>query len=243
MENSKNNNIGYLYLMLGIIVGALILSYGILNIKGNDNSITVKGYAEFNVKSDFTVWRIVVNARSTVLSEAFASIKSGKARVYKFLEENGIKGDQLGETSLFTETINNYDRNDYSNASIKGYQMNQSIVVNSKDINLVQKLSLQINDLLSEGYDINSTPPEFYISDLSKFKIKMLGEALQDAKQRAKEIANSVGNNIGSLKTARQGIFQITPLNSTEISDWGINDVSSVEKTIKSVVDATFYIK
>jgi len=241
MENKANN--GYLFLTVGIIIASIILAYGLMNIKGNDSVVSVKGYAEINVTSDYTVWRIVVNSRSTVLSEAFASLTKNKQRVYQYLESNGINREQIGETSLFTETINNYDRNDYSTASVKGYQMNQSIVVSSKDIAKIQSLSLQVNDLLSEGIDINSTPPEFYVSDLSKYKVKMLGEALQDARKRADEIANSVGNGIGGLKSARQGIFQITPLNSTEVSDWGINDVSSVEKTIKSVVDASFYIK
>lgn len=243
MENGQSKNSGYLFLMIGIIVGAIILAFGLMKIKGDDSVISVKGYAEINVSSDYTVWRIVVNARSTVLSDAFASLTNSKGRVYQFLEQNGIKREQIGETSLYTETINNYESNNYSNQSIKGYQMNQSVVVESKDIKRIQQLSLQINDLLSEGIDINSTPPEFYVSELNKYKVKMLGEALQDAKKRAEEIAKSVDNNIGGLKSARQGIFQITPLNSTEVSDWGINDVSSVEKTIKSVVDASFYIK
>lgn len=242
MENRPNNG-GYLFLMIGIIVGAIILTYGLMNIKGDDSVISVKGYAELNVSSDYTVWRIVVNSRSPILSDAFASLTKSKNRVYQFLESNGIKREQIGETSLYTETINNYQSDSYSNQTIKGYFMNQSIVVESNDIKMIQQLSLQVNDLLSEGIDINSTPPEFYVSELNKYKVKMLGEALQDAKKRADEIAGSVGNGIGGLKSARQGIFQITPLNSTEVSDWGINDVSSVEKTIKSVVDASFYIK
>jgi len=39
------------------------------------------------------------------------------------------------------------------------------------------------------------------------------------------------------------GVFQITPLYSTEVSDYGINDTSSLEKEITAVVTCTFEIK
>jgi hypothetical protein len=38
------------------------------------------------------------------------------------------------------------------------------------------------------------------------------------------------------------GVFQITPRYSTEVSDYGINDVSSVDKDITAVVRVTFAI-
>ncbi len=243
MENTASKNNGYLFLMIGIIIASVIIAFGLINMKGNEESVSVKGYAEINVTSDFTVWAIVVNARSTNLSEAFNLLTKNKSRIYQFLNSNGITNEQIGETSLSTATINDYENREYSSSSIKGYNMTQSIVVNSKDITKINQLSLKVNDLLSEGIDLNSQPPEYYVSDIGKYKVQMLGKALKDAKLRAEEIAKSVGNNIGGLKSARQGIFQITPVNSTEVSDWGINDVSSINKTIKSVVDASFSIK
>lgn len=41
----------------------------------------------------------------------------------------------------------------------------------------------------------------------------------------------------------RQGVFQITPRNSTEISDYGMNDVSAVDKDITAVVRVTFSLE
>jgi hypothetical protein len=39
------------------------------------------------------------------------------------------------------------------------------------------------------------------------------------------------------------GVFQITPRFSTEISDYGVNDVSSIDKDVTAVVRATFVIR
>ena len=36
------------------------------------------------------------------------------------------------------------------------------------------------------------------------------------------------------------GVFQITPRNSTDVSDYGINDTSSREKDVTAVVTVTF---
>ncbi len=238
MEKQTNNVVGYLILTIGIIVSAIVLSYGFGKITDKSEVITVKGYAEMQIKSDYAIWNIVINSRSYVMAETYSILLQNKARVTDFLSQNGFEKDQVEESS-----INNYTLTDYETNSIRGYSMSQNLIIKSNDLTKIQKLSKDINNLLSEGIDFNSNPPEYYISDLGKYKVQMLGIALKDAQKRAEEIAKSVGNNVGGIKSARQGIFQITPLHSTEISDWGMNDVSSVEKSIKSVVDASFYVK
>jgi hypothetical protein len=45
------------------------------------------------------------------------------------------------------------------------------------------------------------------------------------------------------MRRTSQGVFQITPRDSTEVSDYGINDTSSREKDVTAVVDATFAVK
>jgi len=47
---------------------------------------------------------------------------------------------------------------------------------------------------------------------------------------------------LGALRQARMGVIQITPKNSTMVSDYGFNDTSSIEKEITAVVSATFEI-
>jgi uncharacterized protein len=38
-------------------------------------------------------------------------------------------------------------------------------------------------------------------------------------------------------------VLQITPKNSNQVSDYGMNDVSSIEKEITAVVNASFQIR
>jgi len=46
--------------------------------------------------------------------------------------------------------------------------------------------------LLKEGMNLNSNPPQYYVSNIDKYKLNMLSLALADAKMRANEIAKEL---------------------------------------------------
>ncbi len=71
----------------------------------------------------------------------------------------------------------------------------------------------------------------------------MLAEATKNAKQRAENMVHATGNLIGTMRSARMGVFQITPVTSTDVSDYGENDTSALEKTVMAVVSVTFSIE
>ena len=60
---------------------------------------------------------------------------------------------------------------------------------------------------------------------------------------RAEKIANATDRELGPLRDARMGVLQITPLLSTQVSDYGINDLSTIKKKITAVVNAAFVIR
>jgi hypothetical protein len=50
------------------------------------------------------------------------------------------------------------------------------------------------------------------------------------------------GGKVGGLSSASQGVFQITAVNSTDTSDYGVYDTSTIEKSVKCVVTVEFKI-
>jgi hypothetical protein len=74
-------------------------------------------------------------------------------------------------------------------------------------------------------------------------KIQLLGEATKNARMRAEELASNSGSQVGELKYASQGVFQITPVNSTDVSDYGIYDTFTIDKSINAVVTIEYSIK
>ena len=71
----------------------------------------------------------------------------------------------------------------------------------------------------------------------------MLALAAENAKQRAENMVKATGNKIGFIRSAKMGVFQITPINSTEVSGEGENDTSALEKKVTAVVNAAFSIE
>ena len=65
----------------------------------------------------------------------------------------------------------------------------------------------------------------------------------QDAKQRAKAMLKATGDNVGKIKSVKMGVFQITPVDSTNVSDMGISDTSTIEKKITAVANVVFFVK
>ena len=70
----------------------------------------------------------------------------------------------------------------------------------------------------------------------------MLAKATENAKRRAVSMAASTGNKIGLMRSAKMGIFQITPVNSYKVSWYGNNDTSSYDKKVTAVVNVAFAI-
>ena len=63
------------------------------------------------------------------------------------------------------------------------------------------------------------------------------------------KICITLGKNIKKYRKLRgltqekMGVFQITPVDSTDVSDMGINDTSTIEKKITAVANVVFQIK
>ena len=70
-----------------------------------------------------------------------------------------------------------------------------------------------------------------------------LAAATTDARRRADILVRGLGGSLGGMRSSSLGVFQITPRNSTDVSDYGINDTSTRDKQVTAVVSATFDVK
>lgn len=244
MENQQNNNLFSNILMaIALVVASIIIAGGMSNIRDKGATITVKGYAEKNIKSDIAYWTVWIGSKSAAISLAYDDINRMKEIVIDFLKRQGYPDSALSEGNYESIPIYGLNPQGYQTSDIVGYTVQTSIKVTSRDVYKVQNSSKQIFELLKEGVGLTSNHPQYYVSNIDKYKLDMLSLALADAKLRSNEIAKGTQNKIGQLKYARQGIFQITAPNSGDVADWGIYDTQTIDKTIKLAVDATFYIK
>ncbi|MFA5350914.1 MAG: SIMPL domain-containing protein [Candidatus Omnitrophota bacterium] len=226
------------------IVSSLILSKGFLKVtKFVKEQITVTGSAQKYIRSDYIVWKSSFSIREASLTTAYKRLSEDLEKVKKYLIGKGIGEKEIIVSQITTEKV--YKKNEKGNDTndIQWYKLTQGIEVRSNDVDKISQVSRESTDLINDNVEFESQAPEYFYTKLDELKIEMLGKATQNAKARAENMVKSTGNKIGSIRSARMGVFQITPINSTEVSDWGVNDTTSLEKRVTAVVSAAFAIE
>lgn len=226
------------------IISSVILSQGFLKImKFTREQITVTGSATKEIKSDYIVWRSIFSRREPDLATAYAKLKEDLAKVKAYFAQKGVNEKEVLVLQVSTETV--YKKNEKGNDTndIQGYRLTQGIEIRSNDVDKIDSLSRESTELINQGVEFESGAPEYFYQKLDELKIEMLGIATENAKARAENMVKATGNKIGSIRSAKMGVFQITPITSTDVSDWGMNDTSSLDKKVMSVVTASFSIE
>ncbi|ADI02077.1 MAG TPA: SIMPL domain-containing protein [Syntrophothermus lipocalidus] len=244
MENRNSWHVWVAFILaLGLIVSSSIVTWGLLRVKAAGNTITVTGSAKKEIVSDLAVWTGNFSVRTKDLKTGYNQLKVNEATVKKYLIEQGIPEKDIEFSSINTSTNYVIGPSGQYTSEIESYVLNEEVKVQSKDVQKLKQLALQATDLMNQGLEFQSYPPQYFYTKLPELKVKMLSLATQDAKRRAEEIAGNAGSKVGALRSARMGVFQITPRYSNEISDYGINDTSSLEKEITAVVSCSFEIR
>ena len=226
------------------VASSMILSQGFLKVmKFTREQITVTGSAQKDITSDFVVWRGEFTRRDADLKAAYAGLKADYEKVKRYLDSKGVRQSEVNFSSVSTATL--YRKNEKGNDTndIQGYSLGQAVEIRSSDVNRITEVSRQATDLIAEGVEFSSGAPEYFYTKLDELKIEMLAKASENAKARADNMVRAAGNRIGLMRSARMGVFQITPANSTEVSDWGVNDASSLNKKVTAVVNVNFAIE
>ena len=230
--------------VIATIASTLILSKGLLQIKKfSSEVITVTGSAEKKIVSDYIVWKAEFSRRAPELKTAYTLLQDDLKKVKEYLTAKGVKDDELIISQVETKVL--YKKNEKGNDTnqIEGYLLSQGIEVKSYDVQKIDNVSRQSTELIMQGIEFISQAPEYFYTKIAELKIEMLAKATEDAKQRAISMANSTGNKIGAIRSAKMGVFQITPVTSTDVSWYGENDTSSLEKKVMAVVTASFAIE
>ena len=232
-----------LFLALGLILSSTIISKTILKVKLANQTLKVKGYAARQIRSDLGLWRAKFIARSHDLVSAYDMLERDLEKILSYLEKNGIKRQTVDISSVFTSIRYKLNEKGYTTNEIEGYILEQEISINSSNVNLISKLSKESTSLIKEGIEFISYHPQFFYTKINDLKIEMLGEASKDARKRAEQLAVNSNGKVGQLRHARQGVFQITPVNSTDVSDYGTYDTRTIDKSIKAVVTVEYSIQ
>ena len=226
------------------IFSSVILSQGFLKImKFAQQVINVTGSAQKNIKSDYIVWRGTFTRRDVNLPAVYKKIQEDLEKVKEYLASKQVNSNEIIVSQITPITIYKKNKDGKDTNDIEWYQLSQSIEIRSNDVDKIDAVSRQSTELINQGITFESSAPDYFYTKLDELKIEMLARATENAKIRAESMVKASGNKIGFMRSAKMGVFQITPITSTDVSDYGYNDTSSLDKKVMAVVSASFEIK
>lgn len=231
-----------LFLAAGLIVSASLATTAWLKVK-NTQFITVKGSARKNVSSDLVVWRGTFTTQADSLLVAQKSLKADAEKVRLFIAAHGLTNFTFTPIAIEEVRGTLTDAAGLTQPRVLGYRLTQAVRVESGDVELMAKLDRESVSLVEQDVLFTAQVPDFLYTKAGEAKVEMLAEATRDARTRAEQIAVQGGRSIAQLHTADMGVIQIAPIYSGQTSWEGMNDTSSLDKTITAVVTATFALK
>lgn len=239
-ETRSGTFMGAVVLAVGLVVATTIGGWFFVKGKRGDQTITVTGSARKRITSDLVVWRSAISYQAPTLSEAYRSLAEAVPRVKAYMVSKGIAENQITVSSISSQTLHGRNSDGMETSDITGYSLRQELSVRSTEVEKIGQIAREATELINQGILLESMAPEYLYTKLGDLKIEMLAEAAKDAKRRAEQIAQSTDSSIGTVRTARMGVLQITAADSTDVSDSGMNDTSSLEKDITAVVNIGF---
>ncbi len=236
---SKGIIIPSLILGFSLVLSSLFISRSLVEIKKQDNVLTVVGSTRTRVISDQVKWRGEFFRRvlDKELKSGYLQMSRDKEELIKFLKENGIDEKEITISPVFMEQV--YNEN---SSQTREYILRQTVEINSEEVNKISNIAQNVQKLIDRGVFFSTVSLEYYYSKLPQLRVDLLGNAIEDAKVRAAKIASATGKKIKSVKSASMGVVQVLSPNSVEISDYGTYDVNTIEKEVMVTVKVSFIV-
>lgn len=241
-------------LSFGLIISAALISNAMNKANKDENRITVKGVAERRIKADKALINIVISDKNENLDELKKSISEKEKLATDLIKNLKIDSNDYSIGNLriqpnYIEASSNVKQQTTAistpiiqNAKISDYEGVETISIVTKDIDKVEEFFQKLLELKLQSNNIQINEPEFFITNIERYKKDMVVDASRNAEIRAIEMLKVNNNEIGGLKNISQGQFEI--LEDTEdVRKINENGANQIYKKMRVVVTATYLIK
>jgi hypothetical protein len=231
--------LGLLSIGVAVVLTAKIVAGTIHDARHIRDTISVTGSARKPINSDLVRWTLTVTREAPTAATAARHLKGDVAKVRTFLEREGIPSNAISPEVVQSEQqvvpLGHHRRK-------ISYRVSQGLGISTREIDVVERATTSVGALIGQGINVSAGSPAYVSTELTQAKLDALAAATADARKRAEILVHGLGGKLGPMRRTQLGVYQITPRDSTEISDYGINDTTSREKDVNAVVTATFAV-
>ena len=241
-------------LSFGLIISSALISNAMNKANKDENRITVKGVSERRIKADKALINIVISEKSENIDELKSSISEKEKlatdliKNLKISEEDysignlRIQPNYAENSSNIKQQINVNSATVMPNSKISDYDGIETISIVTKNIDKAEEFFEKLSELKLQSNNIQIDKPEYFITNIEKYKKDMVVDASRNAEVRAIEMLKVNNNEIGGVKNISQGQFEV--LEDTEdVKKINENESNQIYKKMRVVVTATYLIK
>ena len=241
-------------LSFGLIISSALISNAMNKANKDENRITVKGVSERRIKADKALINIVISEKSENIDELKSSISEKEKlamdliKNLKISEEDysignlRIQPNYAENSSNTKQQINVNSATVTPNSKISDYDGIETISIVTKNIDKAEEFFEKLSELKLQSNNIQIDKPEYFITNIEKYKKDMVVDASRNAEVRAIEMLKVNNNEIGGVKNISQGQFEV--LEDTEdVKKINENESNQIYKKMRVVVTATYLIK
>jgi uncharacterized protein len=232
--------LGLLSLALAAVWVAHMFADTIHDARHARDTMTITGSARKPITSNLVRWSLSVSGVARTPEAAAHKMSRDVKTVEAFLRGGGVPAAEMAESVVQSETIVTRISKKKTRTT---YRVSQGLNVSTKKIDVVEGVSTRLAELIERGIDVSAEPLEYISTDLAQAKLDALQAATEEARRRADILVGGLGGKLGAMRSSSLGVYQITPRDSTDVSDYGINDTSTRDKDVTAVVTATFAVK
>ena len=220
------------FLCLGLIVLGYLISNSIIQIKGLDRTVTVKGLSEREMPANRAIWPIKFSEADNDLSHLYSVIQQKTELIIAFLKKNGFEENEI---SILAPAILDRQAQGYVDPNkVKfRYTASSTITVYTTKVDSIRETMKKLVELGKQGIAIGGqdyqTRTEYLFTELNRIKPEMIEAATKKAREVAEKFAKDSDSRLGKIKRARQGQFSINNRDSNTPYIKKIRVVSTLE--------------
>jgi uncharacterized protein len=201
-----------LILAAGVAYAGVQVGKGIERFRLADRTVTVKGLAERDVKSDFAVWTLGFRRAANEFASVQQSLTADRDRVVAFLREQGFTDAEIEARPLQVQDL--LAREYGSERVALRFNGQGQVTVKSARVDAVAQASNKVDPLIEAGIQLGGDNeggggPRYQLRGFNDIKPKLLEEATLSAREQAKKFVADAGATLGPLKAANQGAIRI----------------------------------
>ena len=231
-RNGTSFLIGALLVALGILGAGWFASRGLVAIKTQDRYVVVKGSAERIVDADLLVWPLPHTVGGNQLADVQRQLKANTNTIRAFFRDAGFEPGEIVVSPPRLEDRWAYAYGD--NRPPERFRYSNTVSLRTTKVDKALEALRNSGQLVADGVMIDQgSQPDFDYTKLNDIKPALIAEATANARKSAEQFAKDSGARIGGIRSANQGVVDISNRDQGSPQVKKVRVVTTVEYFLK----------